>query len=539
MKNKLLLIYNGTILTMDEKLPIVSALLISGNRIIAAGDDQSMQEEFQLLASRANESELLDLKGKTVLPGFTDSHIHLEYFSLGLTKVDCETSTKEECLHRVKSQVANTPPQDWILGHGWNQNNWEGGYGVAADLDRVAPYNPVFLTAKSLHAAWVNSAALQAAGINANTADPPGGNIQRDRYGHPTGILFESAVNLVSAIIPSPSTQQLCQALSTAQQLLWKFGITSVHDFDSIQCFRALQQLNETQQLKLRVLKSIPESFIQEAINMGIRSGYGDDRLRIGGIKLFADGALGPRTAAMFQPYEGEPENRGTLLLHHDEIVEKTRHAVGQGISLAIHAIGDLANHEVLKAYQTLREIENKTADGKTLRHRIEHVQLIRPEDIQLLVFLNVIASMQPIHATSDMYMAAKHWGTRSEFAYAWRSLLSAGATLLFGSDAPVENPNPFLGIYAAITRQREAGTPPHGWYPEQKITLHQALHAFIVSPHLASGMQDRVGKLIPSYVADLIVLDKNPFDIAPEEIQQLHPLATLFDGEWVWRNIE
>lgn len=539
MKNKLLLIHNGTILTMDEKLPIVSALLISGDRIIASGDDQSLQEEFRLLTSRANESERLDLKGKVVLPGFTDSHIHLEYYSLGLTKVDCETSTKEECLQRVKSQAANTPPQDWILGHGWNQNNWEGGYGVAAELDRIAPHHPVFLTAKSLHAAWVNSAALQVAGINADTADPPGGHIQRDRYGQPTGILLESAVNLVSAIIPTPSTRQLCQALSAAQQLLWKFGITSVHDFDSLQCFRALQQLHETQHLKLRVLKSIPESFIQDAINLGIRSGYGDDRLRIGGIKLFADGALGPRTAAMFQPYEGEPENRGALLLQHEEIVEKTRLAVEQGISLAIHAIGDRANHEVLKAYQTLRDIEKNTAHAKPLRHRIEHVQLIRPEDIQLLVSLNVIASMQPIHATSDMFMADKHWGTRSEYAYAWRSLLSAGATLIFGSDAPVETPNPFLGIFAAITRQREAGTPPNGWYPEQKIMLSQALHAFIVSPHLASGMQDRVGKLIPSYVADLIVLDKNPFDITPVEIQQLRPLATLFDGEWVWREIE
>lgn len=534
MYDKLSLLINGTIITQNDSQPVVPALLIADDRILATGHIEELLDLFHSQKKFYQKSDLINLEGKTVLPGFTDSHIHLEYFSLGLRKVDCETNTKEECIARIKNRANHTQSGQWILGHGWNQNTWAGGYGTAQDLDIVAPANPVFLTAKSLHAAWANSLALRMAGINENTPDPEGGQIQRDERGVPTGILFESAVNLISTVIPSPTIGELCDAIKEAQISLLKMGITSLHDFDGARCFTALQQLNESRELRLRILKSLPHHQIRSAVELGLRSGFGDDHLRIGSIKLFADGALGPRTAAMFQPYESELHNLGTLLLDHEEIIEQTRSAVKQGFSLAIHAIGDRANHEVLKAFQELRALEGDNPSRYRLRHRIEHVQLLHPDDIHRLSSLKIIASMQPIHAPSDMSMADRYWGKRSKYAYAWRSQLDSGTDLIFGSDAPVESPNPFWGIHAALTRQRSNGFPQDGWYPEQTISLSQALQAYTTAPAYAAGMEDRLGKLQPGYYADLIVLDQNPFLLDAQSIFKLQPISTMVSGEWV-----
>jgi predicted amidohydrolase YtcJ len=333
-------------------------------------------------------------------------------------------------------------------------------------------------------------------------------------------------------------------------------GLTGVHDFDGSRCFAALQLLHQRGELQFRVVKSIPLIDLPHAAALGLRSGFGDDFLRIGSVKAFADGALGPRTAAMFQPYEnelgegGQPHaepNRGMLLLDAEELFEHGRLAVESGLSLAIHAIGDLANHEVLDAFAQLRDYEKKAAlktaasqSSPPLRHRIEHVQLIHPGDAHRLAELGVIASMQPLHAPSDMLMADRFWGERAAFAYAWRTQLVQGATLAFGSDAPVESPNPFWGLHAAVTRRRFDGSPsPEGWYPAQRLTLLEALQAYSNGSAYAAGMEDRLGRLAPGCLADLLVLDEDPFRCDPERLHEICPAATMGAGAWVHQNAD
>ena len=528
------IIYNANIYTLDPQLPKASAMVIQDDKIIAIGDDHFILSEF--LAPL----ESFNADGCTIIPGLTDAHIHLQQYALNLTKIDCETATREECLKRVAERAQHTPPGTWIVGHGWNQNNWNGGFGNAAELDSITPDHPVYLTAKSLHAAWVNSAALYRARIPDQSIDPIGGKIGRDDNGLANGILFETAMQLVSDLIPEPDPLQLIEPINIALRQLSTMGLTGLHDFDWRNCFAALQILHKRGDLKMRVTKSIPLVDLPHASAIGLRSGFGDTMLRIGSVKAFADGALGPRTAAMLSPYEGEPENRGILMLDAEELVEIGRQAVDNGLSLAVHAIGDRANHNVLNAFSELRTYERtaQTVDPRNqLRHRIEHVQITHSDDARRLAELGVIASMQPIHSTSDMDMANKFWGQRSEYAYAWRTQLNYGARLVFGSDAPVESPNPFLGLHAAITRRRADGSPGiDGWYPDQRLTPLEAIQAFTTGPAYATGMENQLGKLSPGYLADLILLDIDPFTSDPYALLESRPRGTLVAGEWVYQ---
>lgn len=536
----MLILHNAKIYTFDPSLPTASALAVEHGRILAVGEDEHIRSGFE------GRAQTMDAAGRAVIPGLTDAHLHLQQYALGLRKVDCETDSRAECLARVAERAALTPPGEWILGHGWNQNDWPEGFGSASDLDAVAPNQPVYLTAKSLHAGWANSAALRLAGIHASSADPEGGRIGRDARGHPDGILYESAMALVSRVIPEPALPQLAGAIAEAQERLWRLGLTGVHDFDRRACFAALQELHANHRLGLRVLKTIPIESLAEAVELGLRSGFGDDFLRIGQVKAFADGALGPRTAAMLQPYEGEPDNYGMCLLDAEEIFERGQPAVENGLALAIHAIGDRANHEVIRAYSQLRSLEQDLLSSQAagsepgvptpLRHRIEHVQLLHPNDAPRLAALGVIASMQPIHATSDYPAADRYWGERSAHAYAWRTLLDFGTRLAFGSDAPVESPNPFFGLHAAVTRRRQDGSPgPDGWYPHQRLALNEAFYSFTGGAAYAAGMENRLGKLSPGYLADLLVLDADPFTCPPDQLHAIRPLATMVAGEWVY----
>jgi predicted amidohydrolase YtcJ len=531
----MLVIHNATIHTLNILQPSATALAIDHGQVIAVGEDDQILDTF-------SSSNKLNAFKRTIVPGLTDAHIHLEDYALALQKVDCETSSRLECLERIAECVSSSPPDEWILGHGWNQNNWTEGYGSASLLDEIAPNNPVYLSHKSLHSAWVNTKALQLAGIASNTSDPVSGRIGHLQNGEPDGILFESATNLVERVIPEPCLEQVLKTLKSSIRLLIQLGLTSVHDFDRSQCFSALQVLHLNGELKLRVLKSIPYEDLPHAIELGLRSGFGDDHLRIGSVKLFADGALGPHTAAMLEPYDDDPQNIGILMLDAEELYEYGRLAVSHGISLAVHAIGDRANREVLNAYAQLREYERSLplSSGTHLRHRIEHVQLLHPDDLPRFHSLDIIPSMQPIHATSDMLMADYCWGKRSSLAYAWRGQLSHGSPLVFGSDAPVESPNPFWGIHAAVTRRRADGTPsPQGWYPEQRLTVEEALHGFTSGPAFAAGMEHYLGMLAPGYLADLLILDNDPYSCTPEELFQIHPLATMVGGEWVYSKLE
>ncbi|MBN8654586.1 MAG: amidohydrolase [Anaerolineae bacterium] len=522
------LLYNANIHTLDSSNPFASAILIAGGRIIAVGD----KDKLESIAHGKVEKQ--DMKGATILPGLTDAHIHMQFYSLGLSKVECETKTKEECLRRVGERARTLKPGEWVLGHGWQQNDWDGNFPTAAELDAVSPNNPVYLTAKSLHAAWANTSAMKLANITDETPDPKDGAVQRDANGKATGILLETAMALVNAVVPEPTLAELEAAFEKAQSVLWKMGITGVHDFDRRQSFMTLQSLRAKGKLKLRVCKNIPVESVEQANDLGLRTGFGDEMLWIGSVKAFMDGALGPRTAAMLEPYENEPGNKGILNMDGEELFEHARKAADVGLSMTVHAIGDKANHEVLNAFEQLRNYEMQN-HLPHLRHRIEHVQVIHPDDAPRLAKLNVIASMQPIHATSDMFAADRYWGKRAELSYAWRTQLNYGAILAFGSDAPVESPNPFWGLHAAVTRQRADGSPSaEGWRAEQKLTLAEALSAYTFGAAYTANAESRLGRLAENYHADLIVLEEDPFKIAPADLLTISPSAVMINGEWI-----
>jgi predicted amidohydrolase YtcJ len=530
-----LLLHNAQIYTLDRSNPRAEAIVIEAGRILAVGG-KDLIRQFE------GRAEQQDLGKRTVVPGLTDAHIHLQQYALGLKKVNCETPTLAQCLEGVAARARQTPPGEWILGHGWAQNDWpdlppEGeGFPTADLLDVIAPAHPVYLTAKSLHAGWVNSAAMRLAGISSSTPDPPDGKILHDKTGSASGILLEGAMRLATQAQKAPSEDEVAGAIEQAQPLLWKFGLTGVHDFDQRACFMALQSLHASGRLGLRITKSVPVELLPHAHALGLRSGFGDDLLRIGSVKVFMDGALGPRTAAMFQPYGTEPENRGILNVDGEELFEIGRQAGEVGLSVAVHAIGDRANHEALNAFEQLRADEREAGRPK-LRHRIEHVQVLHPVDRPRLAALQVIASMQPIHAISDMTAADRYWGKRSRYAYAWKTQQNHGARLAFGSDAPVESPNPFLGLHAAVTRRRPDGHPaPEGWYPAERVTIRTALEAYTAGPAYAAGTDDRLGRLRPGYLADLVVLEEDPFTCPADDLLTMQARSTMLGGQWVWQ---
>lgn len=528
------ILHNAKIYTFDKDLPVASNLLIDNHRILAA-DGKSSLPPKQSQPWQDFVQEKIDLKGKTVIPGLIDAHMHLKTFSLGLQKIDCETTTRQECLRRVRDKAERLKPGEWVYGHGWNQNAWEEGYGSATDLDAAAPRNPVYLTAKSLHAGWANSLALQNVGLSAQTPDPKDGRLGRKENGELNGLVFEAAMELIENALPQPNVEQIAQAIRDAQKVLWRMGLTGLHDFDEMDSFAALQVLNNSRELKLRVVKSIPLRLLSQAIDVALRSGFGNEFIKIGQVKAFADGALGPHTAAMFGAYEDDSKNLGMLKLTANEVYEHGRKAVQNGLAMAIHAIGDRAVHEVLNGFEKLREFE-KSQGIIGLRHRIEHVQLIDPKDSNRLAQLGIIASMQPYHMISDIRMADAFWGKRAEYSFAWQIQQKAGSILAFGSDAPVESPNPFWGLYAAVTRKCFDGYPgPDGWYPEQRLELMDAMKAFTYGSAYAGGMEHMVGKLAPGYFADLLVLDEDIFHCKAEKIKDMLPRATMVGGEWVW----
>jgi predicted amidohydrolase YtcJ len=523
------ILYNGSIRTLNPTQPHATAVAIIHDRIVAVGSDA------EVFASACPGAQKFDLHGQTIWPGLTDAHFHLEHYARFLQMVDCETTTRQECLDRVAHKAQQTPSGAWVRGHGWNQNLWPEGFGNAGLLDQVAPDQPAYLTAKSLHAAWANTAALQRAGITANTPDPENGHIERDANGKPTGILFETAMELVEQALPEPTIDEIAAAIEAAQPVLWSTGITALHDFDGPRCFQALQSLHTTGRLQLRIIKNLPGIELEHLRSVGLRTGFGDDMLRLGSLKLFADGALGPHTAAMLEPYEGD-EQTGMLFLDSEHVVEYGMEAIRSGFSLAIHAIGDRANHEMINAFEQLRAFERQQGFSHA-RHRIEHVQIIHPDDHARLAMQGIIGSVQPIHATSDMVMADQFWGQRAANAYAYRTLLDKGTILAFGSDAPVESPNPFWGIHAAVTRRRSGGEPgPDGWRPEQRLTLEEALHGFTRGAAYAAGMENRIGMIAPDYLADLIVLAQDPFSLDPHQLHAVQPVMTMVAGQWVWQ---
>ena len=531
------ILYNGRIYTLDDAQPLVSALAIQAGRIVACGSNEAMLALADAATVREN------LSGAMVIPGLTDAHLHWSMTAQALQWVDVfEVPEKSIAIERVAARLRQTPPGEWIRGAGWSQDFWpEPVFPRAADLDAVAPQHPVYLSAKSAHAAWVNGVALKRCGITAATHDPPGGHIQRDADGQPTGVLFEAAMWLVADQIPQPGPEQLAEMMRTAQDKALAAGLTGFHDFDRADCLRALQILRERDQLALRVVKNIDHDWIDGTLETGLRSGFGDHWIRLGWQKIFADGALGPRTAYMIEPYDDHPDNYGIAVIDKEDMQALVSRASAAGFPSAIHAIGDRAVHDVLDVFEAVRQEEAQRGDSPiTRRHRIEHVQIIHPDDAPRLAQLDVIASMQPRHATSDYEAADRGWGARGQWSYNIRMQIDQGAHIALGSDLPIEPFEPLKGIFAAVTRQRPDGTPgPEGWYPALRLTLDEALRGFTLGPAYAAGMEKRLGKLAPGYLADLVVLNRDLYQVAPGEILDTQVLATMVDGLWRYGGVE
>lgn len=537
-----MLLTNARIYTQDAERPTARAVALAGNRILAVGDDLSH------LAGPGTQTH--DLGGRTLLPGFIDAHIHFVGWALQRRWVDLTGApSAAQALAIVAQKAGQTAPGRWLRGGGWDANIWPEGMPTRQMLDQVAPLHPVALDSKDWHSVWANSLALARAGITAATPDPGDGVIERDpQTGEPTGILRENAVKLLDDVVAQPGLDESCAAALEGIHLAWANGLTGIHeasDTAEMLAFRTYQALLRRGELGLRVNQAIPRVRRQAAIDLGLQSGFGSDWLRVGSVKFFADGALGSQTAWMLEPYRGRPDWRGVCTLDPEEFTEEALACSAAGLSVMIHAIGDRANREVLNALAVVRGAEPEWQAGQALparpwpplRHRVEHVQIIHADDAPRLARLGLIASMQPIHATSDMLNADRLWGEpRVRGAYAWRTLLDTGVTLAFGSDAPIEAPDVLAGIHAAVTRRRSDAAPgAAGWQPQERISVAEAVRAYTLGAAFASGEEGSKGSITPGKLADLVVLDRDIFTCPADEIRQTQVAATVLDGKVVY----
>ena len=537
-----LILHNGKVVTLDAARPAATAIALAGERIAAVGSDAA------ILALAGPATRIVDLGGALVLPGFCDAHIHLSLWALGRREVQiADTRSLDELLARVAAAAAGTPPGRWIVGRGWNESRWGvTGFPTAADLDPVTgPDRPAILYRSDLHSAVVNSAALRLAGIDAGTASPPGGVIDRDAHGEPTGYLRELAIDLVGRHIPLPAAAERRAALREATAELHRLGITAVHaqrikeGTDGAREWADLLQLREAGELRLRVNCNIAAHDLPHLAALGLRTGFGDNLLRLGHVKVFSDGSLGSRTAWMLAPFvklaPAEAENTGVAVTPPEQMAAEFRAATLAGFPISVHAIGDRANRVVLDIFEELAGAGLQPP----LPHRIEHVQILNPADWPRLAALGVTASVQPIHALDDMDTADLFLGERTGHIYAFRSLLETGALLAFGSDAPVADPNPFVGLHAAVVRQRPERLPGPAWHGEQRISMADAIYAYTMGAARAAGWEQVIGSLTPGKLADLIVLDRDLFALAAQEdpgaaIAETQVRMTVFGGEVV-----
>jgi predicted amidohydrolase YtcJ len=532
-----LLLFNGKLYTQDPAFPQATALLIRGGRIAAVGSDADISD----LAGKA--AHKVDLQGRRVLPGLTDSHFHFYDYSLGRGLLHLAGSDSLEAVRQtVQQAIQVAAPGQWILGQGWNESRWDPAeLPTRADLDDISPEHPVVLWRSDLHLAVANSRALQLAQVTARTANPSDGVIDRDAAGNPTGVLRELAINLVRQAIPAVSEDDTVQAMREAFGDLHRLGLTGLHDYrimgggDGPPAFRAYQRLQADKQIRARLWMHLPLERLDEAIALGLRSGFGDEFLRAGHVKMFTDGSQGARTAWMLEPYLGTDQT-GLPLTPMQDIAEAVHKADQAGLAVAIHAIGDRANRELIAVFEeVLHKGGQREVAPPAAVHRIEHVQNVRPEDVEKLAGLGVAASVQPIHALDDLDLIEATVGERGRFAYVFRDLLDSGILLALGSDCPVGDPNPFLGIHAAVNRRRMDGTPEGGWYPQQRMTIEEAVWGYTMGPALVCGQQGEQGSLTPGKLGDLVVLDRDIFELDPMEIGAVRPVMTVFGGEIVY----
>lgn len=526
---------------MDAQKPRAQALAVKAGRIMAVGDN----DEISALAD--SKTERVNLNGRLGIPGMMDSHFHFYDWAMGRQQLDlARVKSLDELLNQVARAAEKLPRENWILGQGWNESDWSEHTMPRRDhLDAMAPAHPVALWRCDLHLVSVNSRALELAGIDETTPDPPDGVIEKDSSGRPTGILRELAPNLVKAVIPTPSADELVAAMRDGIKYLHTLGLTGLHDvrlmggLEGAPALKAWQLLNEKGKLDLRCWVSLAGECIEEAIALGLRTGLGDECLRIGHLKYFADGGMGARTAWMLEPYLDA--EYGMPLGSMAELSRSIAAAEKAGLAVMVHAIGDRTNREVITILERLAKLRNETKERPivppVLPHRIEHTQMIRSEDIQRLAKLKVAACVQPHNMILDINMIEESVGPRGRWTYAYKEMIDAGIPVLLSSDAPVCDPSPLVGIHAAVTRQRRDGTPAGGWYPEQRISVEDAVRGYTTAPAAFYGQSREMGTLTPGKRADMTVLDRDIFGVDPMEIADTRVEMTIFDGRIVYRS--
>lgn len=502
------------------------AILVEDGTIVAVGS----RAELRDLAPSVPE---IALPGRAVVAGFHDAHIHTGSVARSFASLDLRGSLDlDHALRRLRDYAAANPGDGWIIGGHYDSNRWPTGIPNRHDLDRICPDRPVALASLDGHSTWLNTTGLRRAGIDRTTPNPPGGDIFREEDGRePSGILRESAADAVRELSEQGLDPLLPELLLRTQELLLSLGITQVTDLDEEATRLAFAAVHADGRLRVRVNKGIPMADLKEAIAAGRRTGAGDRRLRVGPVKLYADGALGSHSAHMGHDFADDPGNHGIEVLPVAELAELVHTANAAGIAVATHAIGDRANRLILDAYA--ENLALTRAAG--LRNRVEHAQHIDPVDLRRFAELGVIASLQPTHCTTDYALARKRIGDRPLANYAWRSLLDLGAAVAFGSDAPIEPVHPMYGVHAAVTRQSRDGEPAGGFEPEERVSVLEALSAYSAGSAFAAGLEDRVGRIAPGQYADFVALSEDPTAIAPERLADVTVAATIIDGDVVY----
>jgi predicted amidohydrolase YtcJ len=550
-----LLLFNGKVFTADARGTLAEAVAIDGARIVAVGTTRDLRARF----APARE---IDLAGRLVTPGFNDAHIHFARGGLSLMLLSLNGArTLEEAKRRVAERVAASEPGSWITGRGWDHTLWGGQWPTRADLDAVAPRNPVLLVRVDGHVSWANSLALQQAGITRETQAPAGGEILRDARGEPTGILKETAAALVSRLVPQADAGDALRGVELALAEARRYGLTSVQDNSGYETTKIYRELLKQGRLTVRVAEwqNFEDSVEKLKAQRAEFATFKDDplRLRLTALKGYVDGTLGSRTAAMLAPFADDPANSGIPRRSEEELTKMIVERDAAGFQIALHAIGDRANRMALDGFQaafskrfpgkvlgtfstTRVEINDPSTGGVSVaypyRHRIEHSQVVSPTDFRRFRDLGIIASMQPAHAISDKRWAQDRLGEyRVLGAYSWHTMRSFGVRVPFGTDWPVEPISPYLGLYAAVTRQSTEGDPAGGWWPQERLSIEDAIRCYTAEGAYASFEEKEKGQIAVGMLADLVVHTRDLLTIRPEEILQTEAAVTVFDGRVVY----
>lgn len=529
------IILAGRVHTFTEKPATAQAIALRAGRIVAVGTKK------KILELNGRGTRTIDLGESVVTPGLVDSHTHFFYWAIYRSFIiNLETArNRDEALAMLKKQSKSKRVCGWVLGVGFDYNPWESGVPTARDLDEVLPEAPAIIRSRDLHTAWLNTAALERTGITAYTPDPKGGRFSRDAQGNPTGIVQETAIKE----LPDPmgeftsrtdanALKRIDAALDDAYAYARSFGLTGVHSMDDASSLKHLQRHHRDRRLGLRFVHGIQIDQASAAGELGLRTGLGDDWLRLGGIKIFSDGTLGSQTAYMFDDYPGREGYSGVPVIAGEDLRGAVINAAHLGFPVWIHAIGDRAVHESLSAITAARRFEERK-----LPHRIEHTQCIRPADIKRMAKAGVIASVQPCHLLGDIDTADRHWPKSRKNAFAFRRMLDAGVMLALGSDLPIESLDPRRSLFAAVVRTDESGSPAGGWFPEQAITVREALAGFTVGAHASVNLMARSerrppgGMIAPGGLADLTFWEKDPLKVKPETLLEIGITGCMIDG--------